>query len=110
MKQNDPSEKTALLSAAKKLSFVGTTVPRYLRTRSGYSRIASLKEQKITPCFFSFSLYVVANETESNTASTATPASCFCSYRGMPSFSKVFNNPGSTSSRLAVSYCYFEPI
>src|SRR2546428_763470 len=78
-KQNEPSEKTALFSAAKKLSFVGTTEPRYFRTRSGCSRIASVKEQKITPCFFSFSLYVVATDTESKIASTATPASCFCS-------------------------------
>ena len=35
----------------------------------------------------SFSLNVVATETLSNTASTATPARCFCSSRGMPSFS-----------------------
>src|SRR4026209_2697160 len=35
MKQKLPSEKTALFKAAKKLSFVGTTEPRYLRTRSG---------------------------------------------------------------------------
>src|SRR6266576_3913057 len=56
IKQNEPSEKTALLSAAKKLSLVGTTDPRYFLIRSGYSRIASVNEQKMTPCFFSFSL------------------------------------------------------
>src|SRR6267378_6752692 len=102
IKQNEPSERTALFSAAKKLSLVGTTEPRYLRTISGCSRTASLNEQKITPCFLSFSLYVVATETESNTASTATPASCFCSVRGIPSFSNVRKSSGSTSSRLAL--------
>src|SRR5678810_812611 len=56
MKQKLPSEKTALLRAAKKLSFVGTTEPRCFFTSSGYSLIASVNEQKITPCFFSFSL------------------------------------------------------
>ena len=40
--------------------------------------------QKITPSSFSFSLKVVATETLSNTASTATPANIFCSVRGMP--------------------------
>ena len=56
---------------------------------------------KITPAFFSSSWKVVATETESNTASTATrergfssspsgpttPARSFCSRSGMPSFS-----------------------
>src|SRR5258705_4394340 len=56
MKQNEPSENTALLRAAKKLSLVGTTEPRYFLISSGYSRIASVNEQKITPCFLSFSL------------------------------------------------------
>src|SRR4030095_4592144 len=107
IKQKLPSEKTALFSAAKKLSFVGTTDPRYFLTSSGCSRIASVNEQKITPCFFSFTLYVVATETESNTASTATPANCFCSVRGIPSFSNVFNSSGSTSSKLAfVGLCF----
>ena len=44
-------------------------------------------EQKIMPCFNSSSLYVVAIETLSKTASTATPAKRFCSWRGIPSFS-----------------------
>src|SRR6266568_1318335 len=52
IKQKLPSEKTALFKAAKKLSFVGTTEPRYLRTISGCSFTASLNEQKITPTFF----------------------------------------------------------
>ena len=72
---NEPSEKTAELSAANKLSLGGTTVPRYLRTSSGCSRIASDIGQKITPASASFALKVVATETESKTASTATPAS-----------------------------------
>ncbi len=41
----------------------------------------------MTPASASFSLKVVATETLSNTASTATPASRFCSSSGMPSFS-----------------------
>src|SRR5438045_5133368 len=107
MKQKLPSEKTALFSAAKKLSFVGTTEPRYFLTSSGYSLIASVNEQKITPCFFSFSLYVVATDTESKTASTATPANCFCSCNGIPSSSKVRSSSGSTSSSLSlVTFCF----
>ena len=86
MKTKEPSEKTAELSAAKKLSDGGTTEPRYWRTRSGCSWMASDIEQKITPAAASLSLKVVATETLSNTASTATPASRSCSYRGMPSF------------------------
>src|SRR5204862_7647382 len=102
-----PSEKTALLSAAKKLSLVGTTEPRYFRTNSGCSLTDSLNEQKITPCFLSFSLYVVGTETESKTASTATFANCFCSDRGIRSISKVRSNWGSTSSRLAFfAFCF----
>src|SRR5215510_11944347 len=69
---NEPSENTAELSVAKKLSEVGTTEPRYFFTSSGCSRIASEIGMKITPAFFSSSLKVVATETESNTASTAT--------------------------------------
>src|SRR6185503_10657063 len=56
IKQKLPSEKTALFKAAKKLSLVGTTEPRYFFTNSGWSLIASVKEQKITPCFLSFAL------------------------------------------------------
>ncbi len=55
----------------------------------------------MTPCFASSSLKVVATETLSNTASTATPASRFCSSSGMPSFSNVSRSFGSTSSRLS---------
>lgn len=43
-------------------------------------------------------LKVVAMDTESNTASTATLDSRFCSFRGMPSFAKVLSSSGSTSS------------
>ena len=52
------------------------------------------------PSSASFALNVVATETLSNTASTATPASAFCSSSGMPSFSNVHRTSGSTSSRL----------
>ena len=78
-----------------------TTLPRYFFTSSGYSRTASDMEQNITPAFFSSPLNVVAMDTESNTASTATLASRFCSLSGMPSLSKVRSSSGSTSSREA---------
>ena len=39
------------------------------------------------PCSASFALNVVPTETLSKIASTATPASSFCSSSGMPSFS-----------------------
>jgi hypothetical protein len=97
------------LSVAKKLSVIGTTEPRYLRTSSGCSRIASEIEPKITPALASSSLKVVTTETESKTASTATrdgvdpssrttPASISCSRSGMPSFSYVLRISGSISS------------
>ncbi len=80
---------TAEFSAAKKLSVCGTTVPRYFCTSSGCSCTASVNEQKmkITPCFSSSFWNVVATETLSKTASTATPANHFCSCSGIPSFS-----------------------
>ena len=87
MYTNEPSVKTAALSAAKKLSPAGTTLPRYFRTSSGCSRTASEKEQKMTPCSLSLSLKVVATDTLSKMASTATPESRFCSESEMPSFS-----------------------
>ena len=66
--------KTAELRAAKKLSDRGTTDPRYPRTSSGWSCTASENEQKMMPSEASRSLNVVATDTLSNTASTATPA------------------------------------
>src|SRR5205085_11029214 len=69
---NEPSENTAELSVAKKLSDIGTTVPRYFFTRSGCFCSASEIGQKITPALASSAWKVVATETESNTASTAT--------------------------------------
>mgnify|MGYP003464574098 CR=1 FL=1 len=60
-----PSENTAELSAAKKLSRGGTTVPRYCRTSSGWLRTASEKELKITPVFCNSARKVVPTETES---------------------------------------------
>src|SRR5574337_1258783 len=87
MNTNEPSENTAEFNAAKKLSPCGTTVPRYWRTRSPCSRIASDIEQKITPTLASCSRAVLATDTESNTASTATPASLARSCSGTPSLS-----------------------
>ena len=81
----------------------GITLPMYFFTRSGYSCTASEMDMKTTPAFRRSSLKVVAMETESKTASTATFASLFCSVRGIPSLSKVFSSSGSTSSRL----CFF---
>ena len=107
MKAKDPSVKTAVLSAAKKLSVCGTTEPRYLRTSSGCSRTASENEQKMMPSFASFSRNVVATDTLSKTASTATPASICCSASGIPSFSNVARTSGSTSSRLVSSGFFF---
>ena len=100
MYANEPSVKTAELRVAKKWSVVGITDPKYFLTSSGWFCIASDIGQNIIPCFVNSSLNVVATETESNTASTATPANAFCSLRGIPSFSYVFNNSGSTSSIL----------
>ena len=85
---NDPSVNTAEFKLAKKLSVNGTTEPMYFLNLD-QSMMASDIEQKITPCCFNFSLYVVATDTLSNTASTATPASCFCSNSGIPSLSNV---------------------
>jgi putative hemolysin len=96
----EPSLKTAELRAAKKLSLYGTTEPRYFSTKSGCSRTASPNEQKMMPSLPNSALYVVPTETESNTASTATPASIFCSRSGIPSLSYVSRILGSSSSRL----------
>src|SRR4030095_13457735 len=104
---NEPSEKTAELSAAKKLSVEGTTLPRYWRTSSPCSFTASEKEQKITPASLSFSLKVVATETLSNTASTATPASLARSCSGTPSFSYVSSRFGFRSSRRLGAPLFF---
>ena len=59
------------------------------------------------PYDFSFSRNVVATETLSKTASTATPASSFCSSIGMPSLSNVRLTSGSTSSRLFSTFFGF---
>ena len=56
---------------------------------------------------FSLSVFekVVFTDTESITASTATPASTFCSSRLMPNLLKVSTSSGSTSSIEAS--CFF---
>ena len=51
--------------------------PKYFLTRSGCFWIASDIGQKIMPFLSSSPLKVVATETESNTASTATPLNFF---------------------------------
>ena len=66
---------------------MGITVPKYFLTKSGCFLIASEIGQNITPISSSLSLNVVATDTLSKTASTATPARTFCSLRGMPNFS-----------------------
>ena len=58
----------------------------YFFTNSGCLIIASEIGQKIIPFFVNSSLKVVATETESNTASTATPLNLFCSVSGIPNF------------------------
>src|SRR3569833_2549426 len=85
------------------MSETGTTEPRYCLTRSGYSRMASLIEQKMMPSLLSSSRNVVATETESITASTATlgcssPARISRSLSGTPSFSYISSSAGSTSA------------
>src|SRR5437773_11323822 len=86
MYAKEPSLKTAEFRAAKKLSLEGTTEPRYFCTRLGWFSTASENEQKRMPNSASLCLKVVATETLSKTASTATPLSRFCSSREMPSF------------------------
>src|SRR5271170_1414973 len=83
----EPTENTAEFNAAKKLSVAGTTLPKYRSISRGWSRTASENEQKITPALLNLSLKVVATDTLSNTASTATPAKRARSCRGIPSFS-----------------------
>ena len=49
---NEPPDHAAVFSAPNLLSSGGTTVPKYLRTRSGYSRTAVSVSTKITPWSF----------------------------------------------------------
>src|SRR5579871_280976 len=97
---NEPSVKTAELSAAKKLSVRGTTLPRYLSMRAGCSVTASENGQNTTPASARRALNVVATDTLSKTASTATPASRARSCNGTPILSYVASSFGSTSARL----------
>src|SRR3546814_12858861 len=106
MNTNEPSENTAELSAATYLSPVGTTLPRYCFTSSGWSLMASDIEQKMTPFSASSLRNVVPTETASNTASTATPASLARSCNGAPSLSEVSGRYCATSS----SDWYFGPL
>src|SRR3546814_18461332 len=106
MNTNEPSENTAELSAATYLSPVGTTLPRYCFTSSGWSLMASDTEQKMTPFPASSLRNVVPTETESNTASTATPASLARSCTGTPTLSSVALSHFATSS----PDLYFRPL
>ena len=47
---NEPPDQTAEFRAANLLSSGGMIVPKYSRTRSGYSRTAESVSVKITPC------------------------------------------------------------
>ena len=70
--------------------------------------MASEIGQKITPSSFSLPLKVVATDTLSKTASTATPANIFCSLRGIPSLLYVSISLGSISSKdFGLSSCPF---
>ena len=64
------------------------------------ARGPSENEQKMTPASASLALNVVATDTESTTASIATPERRSCSAREMPSLSNIARSSGSTSSRL----------
>ena len=53
---NEPPDQTAEFRAANLLSVGGMIVPKYCRTRSGYSRSAESVSVKITPCLARSSL------------------------------------------------------
>jgi hypothetical protein len=59
----------------------------------------------MTPTSANFFLKVVATDTESTIASTATPLRRSCSPREIPSLSNISRTSGSTSSMLAT--CFF---
>ena len=84
---------------------MGTTVPIYFFTKSGYDFSASEIGQKITPTFDNSSRKVVPIETLSKIASTATFAKRFCSVNGIPNFSKVFKISPSISSKFLAFPC-----
>src|SRR3989454_2525960 len=67
---NEPSVNTAELRAAKKLSLYGTTEPRYARTSSGCSRMASEMAQKMIPCR--------ARRSEEHTSELQSPCNLVC--------------------------------
>jgi hypothetical protein len=68
--------------------------------------MASEIEEKITPYSANSSLKVVAIETLSKTASTATFVKRFCSVKEIPNFSNVSKSSGSTSSKLLSFFLY----
>ena len=62
-------------------------------------------EQKITPCFSNSALAVVATDTESNTASTATPSMAHISDNGIPNFLYVSIISGGKCSTAFGLFC-----
>src|SRR3989440_8652451 len=72
------------------------------------TEIYTLSLHDALPISPSCSLKVVATETLSNTASTATPASTSRSRSGIPSFSYMLRSSGSTSSRDFGTACRSE--
>jgi D-3-phosphoglycerate dehydrogenase len=66
----------------------------------GFGRIG----QTLASYALGIGMKVVAIDTESITASTATPVNRFCSSKEIPSFSKVALNSGSISSRLSIFF------
>ena len=69
------------------VSYTHLTLPRYCSMSCGCVRTASENGQNTTPAAARRSLKVVATDTLSNTASTATPARRARSCSGTPSFS-----------------------
>ena len=82
---NEPPDHTAELRAANLLSLGGMIVPKYLRTRSGYSRTAVSMSQKMIPSASRSSR--LRWKTTSDSYWAVTPARYFRSASGMPSFS-----------------------
>src|ERR1017187_3018092 len=96
---NDPPDQTAELRAANLLSLGGMMVPKYLRTRSGYSRTAVSISQKMMPSDSRSSR--LRWNTTSDSYWAVTPARYLRSACGMPSLSQVFfTDSGSLSQSL----------
>ncbi len=87
---NWPESVRREFKVAKKLKFVtGTNQSDIISAPDRDNRGSPRDRAENHPASLSFSLKVVATETLSNTASTATLASAICSSSGMPSFLQV---------------------